>query len=241
MRSCEFKDLGKVQQGIAHSLVQHGQWTTNQRSGWDWGTPSKTKGLLDSLVRRGWVFAEDVEDGFTRYTPTARLRDHFVEEDRKYQKCVADAKSGQELTKKRERANREALDKILDDLNTADRARRKLILDRAQTGYDWVDVLDRCSRMDQWSRSAVSVVLAAIRRRLRGLRFRPIHWFRRHDRFADSYAPRVRALENEVRRIFELLARRCDACGEDVPAKAIRPWACSPRCYAELMGIDDGG
>ena len=31
----------------------------------------------------------------------------------------------------------------------------------------------------------------------------------------------------------------CQECGDPVPPGSIRDWACSPQCYAYMMGIDN--
>lgn len=33
-------------------------------------------------------------------------------------------------------------------------------------------------------------------------------------------------------------ARDCESCGGTVEPGSIRPWACSDRCYADILGID---
>jgi DNA-binding IclR family transcriptional regulator len=45
--------LGETQADVLDSLKRHGQWY--ERCGWVWDTPSGTRRVLESLVRRGLV------------------------------------------------------------------------------------------------------------------------------------------------------------------------------------------
>lgn len=59
------RPLGENQRYLLYSLFMHKSWRPG--CGWLWNTPSGTKRLLDSLVRRGLVVKHD--DG--SYTLTA--------------------------------------------------------------------------------------------------------------------------------------------------------------------------
>lgn len=49
-------NLGKVQTGVLQSLRKFGSWTNlGIGSGWVWDSPSNTKKVLNSLVKRGLV------------------------------------------------------------------------------------------------------------------------------------------------------------------------------------------
>ena len=49
------KRFGKVQKLVLAALKQHKKWCGNFRCGWIWDTPSGTRKILDSLVKRGLV------------------------------------------------------------------------------------------------------------------------------------------------------------------------------------------
>jgi hypothetical protein len=56
------KALGKLQSNVLSALIEHKGW--QERCGWVYSSTSKTKSVLDSLVKRKFVRCED---GF--YTP----------------------------------------------------------------------------------------------------------------------------------------------------------------------------
>ena len=59
-------NLGSVQRGLLSSIREHGSWHNNGMGcGWLWDTPSNTKKVLDTLVRRDLVEVD--EEG--TYTP----------------------------------------------------------------------------------------------------------------------------------------------------------------------------
>jgi hypothetical protein len=57
------RPLGARQKGALSALNRFGSWP----SGWVYGTPSQTRTILDSLVKRGLVARSD-DDG--KYRPT---------------------------------------------------------------------------------------------------------------------------------------------------------------------------
>ncbi len=58
-------NLGVNQRGVLSSLREHGSWNYNALNGWLWDTPSNTKKILDTLVKRDLVHEEQGV-----YTPT---------------------------------------------------------------------------------------------------------------------------------------------------------------------------
>jgi len=50
----DYDKLGARQKGCIDSLEDHGLWKTGYCS-WQWSTPSETKKIMDSLVKRGLV------------------------------------------------------------------------------------------------------------------------------------------------------------------------------------------
>jgi hypothetical protein len=61
--------LGKVQRSVLEALRRHGSWHgEGWGCGWVWTTPSATRLILRSLVRRGLV-TESNENGRTYFRP----------------------------------------------------------------------------------------------------------------------------------------------------------------------------
>lgn len=57
--------LGKVQQDFYHAMLEHKKWHNNGHGcGWLWDTPSHTKRLADSLVKKG-LLAVDANGVYT--------------------------------------------------------------------------------------------------------------------------------------------------------------------------------
>lgn len=67
--------LGVNQRHVLESLALHGQWVCPGGGGWVWVSPSLTRKVLDSLVRRHLVSVEVVEEG----TPWERRIYRLVE------------------------------------------------------------------------------------------------------------------------------------------------------------------
>ena len=47
--------IGHVQKAVLQALKTHGKWFSGFGSGWLWDTPSGTRKILDSLVKKGLV------------------------------------------------------------------------------------------------------------------------------------------------------------------------------------------
>lgn len=53
-------NLGKNQRGVLSSIREHGQWHSRGFGcGWVWDTPSNTRKILDTLVKRGLVTLDE--------------------------------------------------------------------------------------------------------------------------------------------------------------------------------------
>jgi hypothetical protein len=51
------RKLGSIQRDVLRALERHGKW--RQGGSWYWGTPSRTRRIMDSLVRVGCATVRD--------------------------------------------------------------------------------------------------------------------------------------------------------------------------------------
>lgn len=61
------KYLGPIQKQVLSSLKQHGYWYSGYGCGWLWDTPSNTRRIMESLVKKGYAKVSSITlpDGTT--------------------------------------------------------------------------------------------------------------------------------------------------------------------------------
>lgn len=77
------RPLGKNQENLLGSLERHGHWSV--AAGWVWDTPSNTRKILETLVKRGMVKKSTVvgrPSGWLSVTPVEQYE--LSEEGKEY-------------------------------------------------------------------------------------------------------------------------------------------------------------